>query len=259
MSSLIHETPNILQRRWKRRRWFGLLTSFVMHAGALAGLMILSLAALFDQPSWDDRAITVVQLKRTDRQPDTEQPPVRVATEPDQVEGGMVEKKLNETIAQAESISDEEKREKLDQLGEKLNQVSSAESLDKLSSTLRAWVGTKERASRPADEPVAGDFDFDTAQVHDVRREDDGEGGWNYWAMMVDAGGRSFETEVSDPAGEKLYKGMQRMKANPLMEKVYRQFTLPLFDKLFEAREAAARNRRYDDSNLKQPDGPSPP
>ena len=51
-----------------------------------------------------------------------------------------------------------------------------------------------------------------------------------------------MEIEVSEQEGEPIYETMQRIKANPLLEQVYRQIVMPLLDQLMAAvRQAEAR------------------
>jgi hypothetical protein len=103
--------------------------------------------------------------------------------------------------------------------------------VDQIAASLKGWLGTSERATRPADEPVAGDFDFSTAQLHDVRRDDSGDA-IRYTAILLDAAGRTTESELTPAEGESVYRVMQLMKDNPLLERVYRGVVLSLLDKL---------------------------
>jgi hypothetical protein len=87
-------------------------------------------------------------------------------------------------------------------------------------------------------------FDADTAQMHDVRRERTSGGQWRYWLILLDAEGRTIEVEVPPVEGEQLYKTMQRIKAFPLAEKVYRQITMPLLDKMLNANSEQSTSGR---------------
>ena len=67
-----------------------------------------------------------------------------------------------------------------------------------MASTLNKWLGTEQRATMPAEKPVAGEFDYDTAQLHDVRREKTKDGKWLsigclepwFWKELCEALGR---------------------------------------------------------------------
>ena len=64
-------------------------------------------------------------------------------------------------------------------------------------------------------------------------------GGFRYVTVLLDAQGRTVETEVSQQEGEPVYELMQRIKANPLLEQVYRQIVMPLLDQLVAAAKQA--------------------
>ncbi len=138
---------------------------------------------------------------------------------------------LLRSIAAAESQSDDANLDRLEELSDRLAGVSTKESVDQIAASLKGWLGTGERATRPADEPVAGEFDFSTAQLHDVRRDDSG-GAIRYTAILLDAAGRTTESELTPAEGESVYRVMQLMKDNPLLERVYRGVVLSLLDKL---------------------------
>jgi hypothetical protein len=103
----------------------------------------------------------------------------------------------------------------------------------------RQWLGTQPRAERPAEKPVAGEFDYLTAQLHDVRREADAEAGYRYFAILVDAAGRRRESIMDPLEGESAYKTMQLVKANPLAEMVYRRIVMGFLDSVIQAGQAA--------------------
>jgi hypothetical protein len=79
---------------------------------------------------------------------------------------------------------------------------------------------------------VAGDFDFDSAQLHDMRREMREDGTFKYTAILLDAEGRTQETEMTATEGESAYKTFELMKQNPLLERLYRGVVMSLLDKV---------------------------
>jgi hypothetical protein len=103
----------------------------------------------------------------------------------------------------------------------------------------RQWLGTGKRAEQPSDKPVEGEFDFGTAQLHDVRREQTPEAGYAYFAILVDAAGRRYESSMDPLEGESTYKTMQLVKANPLLEKVYRGIVMGVLDDLIKTGKEA--------------------
>jgi len=218
----------------------GLFVSSVVHVVTVLCLFAAPVFWVVSKVDFDKHTIVVFTSAKNER--DKERKEVKVATEPDEVTNSIVEKKLNEAIEHAQSESTDESLGKLDGLAERLDRVSSDESIDKLTDEFRGWLGTKKRATQPAEESVAGEFDFDTAQLHDVRRDVNDDQSWTYWAVMIDAEGRLTEVEMTLSEGETMYKTMQRMKAFPLVDKVYRQITMPLIDKLLQSKKANARD-----------------
>ncbi len=239
-SILIDEAETLPTRRRLART--GIAFSLFVHGSAMTALVVAPLFWLMDSPSFDKNAITIVSVVSQDQDQDQSKPDeVRIVTDPDEVKGGMVEEKINQAIEDAKKHSTAENLGKLDKLTEKLNDVSSEKSIDQLTTTFDKWFGNDKRAFEPAREPVKGPFDYDTAQVHSMRREPGQNGGWIYFALMVDADGRTMETEMRGPEAETLYTTLERIKAFPLAEKVYRQMALPLIDKLIRAQENASR------------------
>lgn len=145
----------------------------------------------------------------------------------------FITRELLAAIAAAEQRSAEANLDRLETLSDQLNSVSSAESIDEMTASLQRWLGAGERATEPAPEPVAGEFDFGTAQLHDVLRDDSmSMGQVRYTAVLLDAAGRTIESPLSEAEGESVYRVMQIMKDNPLLERVYRGIVLAFMDKL---------------------------
>ena len=94
---------------------------------------------------------------------------------------------------------------------------------------------TTERATAPASAPVAGAFDFDSAQIHDVLQETGDDQKPRYVAVLVDAQGRSLRAELEPEEGRQLYKTMSIIKKHPLLEAVYRDVVMGFLDKLADA------------------------
>ena len=97
---------------------------------------------------------------------------------------------------------------------------------------LREWLNTGERAGEPSDEPVAGKFDDDTSQFHDIRKELQEDGTWKYFAILVDAEGRSREVLLVTEDEKKHYLTLQRIKKYPLADQVRRELVMPLLEKI---------------------------
>jgi hypothetical protein len=140
-------------------------------------------------------------------------------------------------ISEAERHSDEDNLERLKNLSKQVTQVSTEEGVAAVSAQLNKLLGNGPRATEPAKEPVAGDFDFDTAQLHDYRREMLEDGTFKYTAVLLDSAGRTLETEMSAAEGEPAYKTFELIKQNPLLERVYRGVIMSLLDKAINPRQ----------------------
>jgi hypothetical protein len=149
-------------------------------------------------------------------------------------EGTFVTAELMRIARAAEQRSTDENLEKLEELSQRLATVSSAGAVEDINSQLRRVLRAGERADRPAEEPVAGDFDFATAQLHDVLREANEAGQWQFTAILVDSAGRKFESPLDPTAGESAYRTMRLIKSNPLLEKVYRGVVMSMLDQVLQ-------------------------
>jgi hypothetical protein len=68
-----------------------------------------------------------------------------------------------------------------------------------------------------------------------VQRADNGRGGFSYVATLLDAEGRTLDSELTEAEGEQLFRTFELMKANPLLARVYRGVVMGLLDKLLKA------------------------
>jgi hypothetical protein len=88
------------------------------------------------------------------------------------------------------------------------------------------------RASAPVASAVIEEFDVATAQIHEVQRESDGGSGYIYTLVMVDAKGVTQQIDIDPQNGERLYKTMKLIKANPLLERIYRGILMGILDQV---------------------------
>jgi hypothetical protein len=174
-----------------------------------------------------------------DHAADDDTPEVRIVNDPAEVTAQMVQERVGEIVEQSTALSTAEKLARLDALSPRLNQVADAGSINSLAGAMHSFLSTKPRAVEPAKEPPRGAFDFDTAQFHDIQRFPKDGGGFRYVTILLDSQGRTIEAEVSEQEGEPIYEVMQRIKANPLLDQVYRQIVMPLMDQLVAAAKQA--------------------
>lgn len=158
----------------------------------------------------------------------------------EEVFGNRTANAVQQAAGEAQQKSPQANRDELEQLAGKLGRISSEKSVDEMTGKLRKWLGAGARAERPANKTIAGEFDFSTAQLHDVRREANADAGdWAYFAILVDAAGRRYESPMDALEGESAYKTMQLVKANPLAEMVYRRVVMGFLDNVIKAGKAA--------------------
>ncbi len=119
-------------------------------------------------------------------------------------------------------------------LAEQQNKISTEESVAEINAFVGKLLDAGERATAPAKEPVAGEFDPDSGQLHDVRREMLEDGTFKYIATLIDAAGRTHETELPAAEGESAFKTFELIKQNPLLERVYRGVVMSLLDKMLK-------------------------
>ncbi len=219
--------------RYRRCGWG---TSLAVHAALGAGLLVWSFEPWWpaDWAARQQRAIQVnlAQAAPADDAADDGTPEVRIVSDPADVTAPMVRKRVEEVVEESAALSDADKFARLDTLSQRLNQVADEASINSLAGAMHSLLGTTPRATVPAKEAPRGAFDFDTAQFHDIQRFPKDGGGFCYVTVLLDAQGRTFEAEVTQQEGESIYAAMQRIKANPLLEQVYRQIVMPLLDQL---------------------------
>lgn len=147
------------------------------------------------------------------------------------------EKVQQEILSIAADTQQKDPRQAIQDLAESgkyLQKKVSSHAIDQISQRFQQWQKLPERATEPEFLPPAGNFDFETAQVHDVERFQDTNGKYKYTVLLFDSHGRTFRTEITGAEGESLWKTMQLIKKNPLMEKIYRTMVIPLLDEMIQ-------------------------
>ena len=231
MTEPIPDLPEPSASHGTRHRVLGIVVSTMLHLSAVIALVAVSIQSWhWDATAAGERRVIYARVAKADESELTE-PEVRIVTAPDEGTGVMIERLSDE----ARQRSEQENLDRLEKLSERLDSVSSPKSVDTVADAFQTLAGTQARAERPADEPDAGKFDFDTGQFHDVRREATDDGRFQYLCILVDAEGRSTEVVMTEAEGKTAYETMQQIKRNPLLEQVYRRIAMPLFDKMLAA------------------------
>ncbi len=237
-------------------------TSFVLHGGFIA-LVLAEAAALISfsfqpaapkpfqrvitiasgwsklQPATESIPVKLTQERELPGASDTDTKPVIKPVDSQPVESTQIDSMVQQAVEQAQARSNEENLDELRRLAGTLNQVSDADSINGLSNSLNKVFQTAPRATEPSAEPVAGEFDFNTAQIHDVRREEVDGGGYAYTAILLDAAGRTLDSELDEETGARIYEVMSLIKQNPLLASIYRKTLMGLFDKMLNPNAAS--------------------
>jgi hypothetical protein len=159
-------------------------------------------------------------------------PEAAAATSEPRLEKAQIASAVTAAIENSDRVSDQRKQDELRRNLARLEKLATPESIDDVSGQVRSAMSLPERAVAPAEAPIAGPFDFDTAQFHDVVREPRESGGWRYRSVLVDAAGRTLETELDAEQGASVYETMRMIKSSPMGEAVYRSLVMPLLDKM---------------------------
>jgi hypothetical protein len=224
----------------KRPLVSGVVASFCVHLSAVVALIVVPylvwLWTLANSMPKEPQ-ITIVAAVAEEKPEQPPAPVVEVNAEASPPTEVLVDKLVDKKIDEANQRPEEENLDEFAKQARRLEKISDADSVDAMADKFHQWLGTKKRASQPAEEPVAGKFDFDSAQIHEVKREQGEDGTWEYICVLVDAEGRSMETELDEIEGEKQYRTFQRLKQFPLAEKVYRDIAMPLLDKMLQERK----------------------
>lgn len=149
-----------------------------------------------------------------------------------------VQRVLEEKTQTAEQRTIEENHQELSVQTDKLNQLSDEESIDQLTRQFQKWLNTPKRQTQPSNDPpvtaatvTADNFDADSAQFHDVLRSPTESGRYAYQSVLIDAQGRTLLLDMTESEGKQMFDTMQKIRENPLLDKVYRQIIMPIIDK----------------------------
>ena len=151
-----------------------------------------------------------------------------------------IQASLKTQMEAVEKLSDEQKLSELEKNLKRLDAISNPESVRQVTDTIADSLGL-EPGNVPAENPIEGTFDADTAQLHDVEKVADETGGFRYESVLVDSQGRTQRVPMSVADGETAYNAFQQMKRYPMAAGIYRQIVMPLVQRMIEATEAAQR------------------
>lgn len=151
-------------------------------------------------------------------------------------ESTFIQRQIDRSIESGKQRSAQENLDRLSRLSQQLSQKSQSESVDQMAHFLGSV--TKRRAERPVENTSGKSIDVSTAQLHDVVRSIDGDGRKNYRLILIDADGITVDVDIDPETGEQLYRTMRLIKANPLLEAVYRKIVMGIMDSVLPKLES---------------------
>jgi hypothetical protein len=150
----------------------------------------------------------------------------------------QIQASIESQIKQVQSLSDEAKLSELEKNLKRLESISTEASVQEVTATIADSLGLQSGVE-PSEQDVAGSFDHDTAQLHDVARRRSDSGSWQYECVLVDAQGRTQSVPMTEAEGEPIFQAFEKMKQYPMAAGIYRQVVMPMIQKLIEAGEIA--------------------
>lgn len=220
--------------RSKYRR--AIIVSVVFHVILIAVLLVWYIPKIGEQEAGSPAASTQKSVESTTPKPIPSQLSPQPA--PD-VPAEEIQASINSQLEQVDRLSDERKLSELEKNLKRLEAVSSEESVQEVTTTIADKLGLQPGAVPDAD--AEGEFEFDSAQLHDVTRKRSDSGVWEYESVLVDSSGRTQTVPMTPAEGESAYAAFEQMKKFPLAAGIYRQVVMPLIQKSIEASELAAK------------------
>ena len=215
----------------RRLARLGIYSSLFLHS-------ILLLATQWGQPRSVAAPGTTRVLHVAAAQDVTPQPEKVVLSgkemEADMVTGTMVQRRIDKLVSQLEQVPAADNLQRLDRISARLDRVTNSESLEELADHFADWMNFSKRSHEPTAADANQTFDHQTAQLSDVLRQTATDGRHRYVAVLIDAAGGTLRVEMTAEDGKAAYELMQRIKANPLVEKIYRRIAMPLLDRLLQ-------------------------
>lgn len=241
-----------------RRAW---LASLMLHAAALAVLFatisiqnhsgprpdkrIVVQAEVRDIPASDSEANVQLEERGAERRENQASrsdwdPVMRSAQSPEATASAesktFLQKQIDRSIQSSQQRSSEDNLDRLSQLSRDLRRNSRAQSIDEMAGFLGGMV--PKRVTTPVEDSESRPFEAETAQLHDVLKSDGADGKVQYTAVMIDAHGVLRSVEMDAETGKQLYRTMQLIRSNPLLEQVYRKIVMGILDQVLKDAEA---------------------
>lgn len=150
---------------------------------------------------------------------------------------------LSLSVDQVKDLSTAAQLNELEKNLQKLQANASPESVEQTTDRIAEAFGLVEG---PVLNPIPpeGVFDINTAQIHDITRQQASDGTWTYQSVLVDKAGRTQSVELPSTEGEATYNTFQQLKKFPLAEGIYRKIVMPMLQNTLSAAAAAEEQAR---------------
>ncbi len=179
----------------------------------------------------------------------------------DDVLNEEIRSSLSLSVDQFKDLSPAAQLNELEKNLQKLQANASPESVEQTTDRIAEAFGLVE-GPVPNPTPPEGVFDINTAQIHDITRQQAADGTWTYQSVLVDKAGRTQSVELPSTEGEATYNTFQQLKKFPLAEGIYRKIVMPMLQNTLSAAAAAEEQARkveqqkYQDSKSLPEDSP---
>ncbi len=218
------------QRSWRRP---AIVVSIVFHLALVAVLFFWYLPDT-DESVTQKQPVAARQAESSSTESAVPKPP---APSPE-VPAEQIQASIDAQREQFEKLSDERKLSELEKNLKRLEAISSEQSVQEVTAAIAGTLGL-EPGHVPKEDAAEGEFDTETAQLHDVTRTKNEAGRWQYESILVDSQGRTQKVPLTEAEGEPVFEAFQQMKRFPMAAGIYRQVVMPLIQKTIEASEVA--------------------
>lgn len=215
------------------------------HSGARPETKIVVQADVRDIPVSDVEANVQLAQRGAERRGNQERdsdwdPVMRSAQSPEATPSAesktFLQKQIDRSIQSSQKRSSEDNLDRLSQLSRDLRRNSRPQSIDEMAEFLGGL--TSKRVANPVDDSDSRSFEVKTAQLHDVLKSEGTDGQAQYTAVMIDAHGVLRSVDMDAETGKQLYRTMQLIRSNPLLEQVYRKIVMGILDQVLKDVEA---------------------
>lgn len=215
-----------MRRAWVCSWWLSVL----LHSMVASGLILLWLNQVELPKSVVQESLQIDG--GFSQRPIAEPEELLIETPSDPVERSRLLRDIRRQMEEARKRGDQDNFDRLKQLSADLGRNSTTKTVDEMADFFGGVVGN--RATEPDLKKANLEFDVSTAQMHDIHKSTDEQGSVRYILVMVDAQGVAREVEIDSQNGQQLYKTMQLIKSNPLLEKVYRKILMGILDQVLK-------------------------